>query len=372
MNRFRELFPITEEYAYLNSAATSPLARPVKQAMEECIEDQHRHGNRRWEGGWTEREMDVREKLAELTGVSAEEIAIVGNTVQGLSAVASGLDWKAGDNVVTDSLENPANVYPWLNLEQRFGVEVQIVPARDGRVMPDDLFAAADERTRVITVSSVQWTNGFKTDLATIGTFCRERGIYFVVDAIQGLGALRFYPRELGVDFFSAGAYKSLLGPVGIGCFFCRKELLGELWPAGAGHRSVVDATTLHYRMELRPSAQRFEGGALNYVGLYGLNASLDIIKQARIKDIERHVLGLTDLLIRRLQEKGYRVLSSLQPEERSGIVSFGHAQHDPARLVESLAESKVIVSLREGAVRASVHLYNNEDDIDRLIEALP
>ena len=208
MNRFRELFPITEEYAYLNSAATSPLARPVKQAMEECIEDQHRHGNRRWEGGWTEREMDVREKLDrlilpeeaedpivlrfELTGVSAEEIAIVGNTVQGLSAVASGVDWKAGDNVVTDSLENPANVYPWLNLEQRFGVEVQIVPARDGRVMPDDLFAAADERTRVITVSSVQWTNGFKTDLATIGTFCRERGIYFVVDAIQGLGALRF------------------------------------------------------------------------------------------------------------------------------------------------------------------------------------
>lgn len=372
MNRFRELFPIMEEYVYLNAAATCPLARPVKQAMEECIEDQHRHGNRRWEGGWTEKEPEVRQKLAKLAGVSAEEMAIVGNTVQGLNMVASGLAWKSGDNVVTDSLENPANVYPWLNLEQRFGVQVRIVPARDGRVIPDDLFAAADDRTRVITVSFVQWTNGFRTNLESIGDFCKEREIYFVVDAIQGLGTLRFYPRELNVDFFSAGGYKSLLGPVGSGCFFCRKELLGKLWLAGAGHRSVVDATTLPYRMDLLPTAQRFEGGALNYVGLYGLNASLGIIEEAGVENIEEHVLGLTDLLIQRLQEKGYHILSSVEPEVRSAIVSFTHADQDPAQLVEGLVARKIIVSLREGGVRVAVHLYNNEDDIDQLIEALP
>jgi cysteine desulfurase/selenocysteine lyase len=370
--QFRSLFPITEEYAYLNSAAASPLASPVKKAMEQCIEDQHRQGNRRWEGGWTKKEPDVRQKLADLALVSPEEIAIVGNTVQGLSAVAAGLDWKAGDNVVTNGLENPSNVYPWLNLEQRFGVEVRIVPAVGPRVILEDLLAAADERTRVITVSSVQWTNGFRIDLASIGSFCRERGIYFVVDAIQGLGALRFYPRELNVDFFSAGAYKWLLGPVGIGCFYCRKELLAQLWPAGAGPRSVVDGNSLEYKMELRPTAQRFEGGSLNYVGLHGFSASLDIILQAGVKDIERHVLALSDLLIQRLQEKGYRVLSSLVPEERSGIVSFDHARHDSSRLVEILLESKVVVSLREGAVRTAVHLYNNEEDVDRLIRALP
>jgi cysteine desulfurase/selenocysteine lyase len=372
MNRFRRLFPITKAYVYLNSAATSPLASPVKEAMEECIRDQHETGNQRWEGGWTKTELEVRQQLAELTGVSAEEIAIVGNTVQGLSAVANGVEWTAGDNVVANSLENPANIYPWLNLEQRFGIEVRIVDAEDGRIRADDLLAAADGHTRVITVSSVQWTNGFKADLASLGQFCRGRGIYLVVDAIQGLGALSFHPRELNIDFFSAGAYKALLGPVGIGCFFCRKELLDDLWPANAGHRSVVEPTSTYHRMDLHPSAQRFEGGALNYVGLYGLQASLDIIKRAGIREIEAHVLGLTDLLIRGLLEKGYRVRSSLQPEERSGIVSFDHAHQDSATLLRILADSKTIVSLRDGAIRASVHLYNNEEDIARLLGLLP
>ncbi len=372
MHRFRGLFPITEEYVYLNSAAACPLANPVKQAMEKCIGDQYGHGNRRWDGGWSEKEEEVRQKLAALTGVSPAEIALMGNTVQGLSTVASGLDWKPGDNVVTDSLENPANIYPWLNLQRRYGVELRIVPARDGRVIPDDLFSAVDGKTRVVTVSSVQWTNGFRVDLESIGGSCRERGIYLVVDAIQHLGALPFDARALNVDFLSAGAYKSLLGPVGVGCFFCRQELLDELWPAGAGHRSVVDATTLDYRMELRPTAQRFEGGALNYVGLHGFNASLDLIREAGVDSIEQHLLRLTDLLVHGLREKGYLVLSSLRPEERSGIVSFGHGEQDAAQLVQRLMRSGIIVSLRNGAVRVSTHLYNDEEDIERLVVTLP
>jgi selenocysteine lyase/cysteine desulfurase len=372
MRQLRELFPITKEYTFLNCAAVSPMALPVKEAIEKCADDQSERDTAAYIEEWHACEARVREKLARLTGGSAEEIALLGNTSDGLATVASGLKWNDGDSVVICNLEFPANVYPWLNLQDRHGVRVQIVPARDGRVLPEDLFAAADERTRVIAVSYVQWTTGLRMDLESIGRFCKERGIYFVVDAIQGLGALEFDVVRFKVDFLSTGSYKYLLGPPGVGCFYCRKELLTDVWPSRVGHRNVVDGMNLDYKLNLWPSAKRFEAGAMNYLGLHGLDASLDIIEKAGLENIERHVLRLTDLLIERLQEKGYRVISSLLPRERSGIVSFAHLGHDSEELLRRLSEAKVVVSLRDGAIRASAHLYNNEEDIERLVEALP
>jgi selenocysteine lyase/cysteine desulfurase len=372
MKKLRELFPITEELVHLNCAATSPLARPVKEAIEKCAQDQFGRSNVEFMEEWRECEARVREKLARLIGVSPHEIALLGNTVDGLATVASGLRWSEGDSVVTCNLENPANIHPWLNLKDRYGVDVRIVPAKEGRVLPEDIFAAVDERTRVVTISYVHWTNGFRMDLEPIGEFCKERDIYFVVDAIQGLGALPFDASRFKVDFLSAGSYKYLLGPPGVGCFYCRQELLDEVWPTRAGHRTVVDAQGLDYKFELRPDAQRFEGGGLNYLGLYGLDASLDVIERAGVENTEGHVLRLTDLLIEKLHEKGYRVVSSLRPEERSGIVAFAHSERGSEELLQRLADAKIIVSLREGAIRASVHLYNNDEDIHRLVDALP
>jgi cysteine desulfurase/selenocysteine lyase len=374
VKELRELFPITKELVYLNSASITPLSLPVKEAIEECLQDQLRYGDRKYEDEWSVRLKDVRRKVAKLIGASSDEIAILRNTVEGLSAAASGLDWKGGDNVVTNNLEHPANMYPWMNLEDRFGVEVRIVPARSGRVITEDLFAATDDRTKVITVSFVEFSNGFRNDLEAIGNFCREKGIYLVMDAIQGLGALELDVKRLGVDFLSAGAHKWLLGPVGIGCFYCRKELLDKVWLTHPGHLSVVapgDAT-LAYGFILRPGAERFEGGANNFLGIYGFNASLDIIEQAGVENIEKHVLRLTDLLVSRLQDKGYRILSSLDSKERSGIISFTHTKYDPAQLVQRLLDAKIVVALREGGIRTAVHLYNNEEDIERLSEALP
>jgi cysteine desulfurase/selenocysteine lyase len=372
MKELRELFPITKEYTFLNCAAVSPLALPVKEAIEKSVRDQCERGTWAYIEEWHECEERVRQKLARLIGGSAEEIALLGNTSDGLATVASGLKWNDGDSVVTCNQEFPANVYPWLNLQDHYGVRVQIVPARDGRVLAEDIFAAADESTRVIAVSYVQWTTGLRMDLESIGRFCKERGIYFVVDAIQGLGALPFYVGRFGVDFMSAGSYKYLLGPIGVGCFYCRKELLGDVWPSRVGHRNVVDDMSLEYKLNLWPSAKRFEAGAMNYLGLHGLDASLDIIEKAGLENIERHVLRLTDLLIQKLREKRYRVVSSTRPEERSGIVAFAHPSHASEELLQTLSEAKVVVSLREGAIRASAHLYNNEEDIERLVEALP
>ena len=372
MRELRDLYPITDELVFLNCAAVGPLAKPVKEAIDKCAEDQLRYMNRRSIDEWAECEERVREKVARLIGASPDEIALLGNTSDGLATVASGLRWSEAQSVVTCNLEFPANVHPWLNLKDRYGVQVRIVPARDGRVLPEDIFEAVDDTTRVVTVSYVQWTTGFRMDLENIGQFCRDRGIYFVVDAIQGLGAVDFDVARFKVDFMSAGSYKYLLGPVGVGCFFCRKGLLGDVWPSRAGHRSVMDGMSLDYEFALRPSAQRFEGGALNYLGLHGLDASLGIIERAGVENIERHVLRLTDLLIDELQAKGYRVVSALSPDERSGIVAFDHSAQDSEELHQRLTDAEIIVSLRDGAIRASVHLYNNEEDIERLAEALP
>jgi cysteine desulfurase/selenocysteine lyase len=372
MKEMRELFPITREYTFLNCAAVSPLALPVKEAVEKGIRDQCERGTWAYIEEWHECEGRVREKLARLIGGSAEEIALLGNTSDGLATVASGLTWSEGDSVVICNLEFPANAYPWLNLQERYGVRVRIVPARDGRVQTEDLLAAADDTTKVMAVSYVQWTTGLRMDLERIGEFCRARGIYFVVDAIQALGALAVDVSRFKVDFLSAGSYKYLLGPAGVGCFYCRKEVLGDIWPSRVGHRNVVDDMTLDYKLDLWPSARRFEAGAMSYLGLLGLDASLDVIEEAGVENIQRHVLRLTDSLIEKLQQKGYRVISSVLPRERSGIVSFVHQRHDPQELLRQLSEAKVIVSLRDGAIRASAHLYNNEEDVERLVEALP
>jgi len=372
MRELRKLFPITDHLVYLNCAATSPLARPVREAVEKCAHDQYSRSNLEFFDEWTACEGRVREKLARLVGCSSDEIALLGNTSDGLATVASGLSWSEADSVVTCNLEFPANVHPWLALQERYGVRVEIVPARDGRVLPEDVFAATDDSTRVVALSYVQWTAGFRMDLETIGQFCRERGIYFVVDAIQGLGALPFDVERFRVDFMSDGSYKYLLGPVSVGCFYCRKGLLGDLRPSRVGHRSVLDGMSLDYAFELWPSAQRFESGAMNYLGLHGLDASLDIIGRAGVENIERHVLRLTDLLIDKLQEKGYRVVSSLQPKERSGIVAFTHPSHGSKDVLQWLSDARIVVSPRAGAIRASTHLYKNEEDIERLVEPLP
>jgi len=372
VKELRKLFPITKEYAFLNCAAVGPLALPVKEAIEKCVRDQYSRDTWVYIEEWQGCEERVREKLARLIGSSAEEIALLGNTSDGLATVASGLNWSTGDTVVLCNLEFPANVYPWLNLQDRYGVQTRIVPARDGRVHAEDLFAAADDSTKVLAVSFVQWTTGQRMDLESIGRFCEEKGIYLVVDAIQGLGALEVDVTRFKADFLSAGAYKYLLGPLGVGCFYCRRELLTDVWPSRMGHRNVVDDMSLNYKLDLWPSAKRYEAGGMNYLGLFGLDASLEMIERAGVESIERHVLRLTDLLIKNLQEKGYRVISPLLPGERSGIVSFVDQRHDSEALLRRLAEAKVIVSLREGAIRASAHLYNNEEDIERLVKALP
>lgn len=343
----------------------------MAQAIQEAIESQTL-GGAMTEGEREAQRERVREMAARLIGASPDEVAFVSNTAHGLSLVAAGLPWQPGDNVVTAAVEYPSNVFPWQNLV-RFGVECRLVPGRDGRLELEDLFGAVDRRTRAVAISFVEFASGQRNDLATIGRFCRDRGIRFVVDGVQGLGVLPLDVQAWGVDFLSAGAHKWLLGPQGIGILYVRRERLEELWVSQVGEDGMVRRPDyLDYRANFLPSAARFEGGASNYPGIYGLGASLALLHRIGVEQVESRVLALVKRLLDGLRTRGYRVTGVEAPAELSGIVSFRSPHHSDHEVHQALERAGVHTAVRSLGVRASPHFYNTEAEVDRLLDALP
>jgi selenocysteine lyase/cysteine desulfurase len=372
LTKYRSLFPITEEYAYLNHASIAPYSVPVTRAMDDFIARRHGRG---WLDApkWKDRLEEVRGLIAQLIAADPEEIAFTSNTSHGLNIVASGIDWQEGDNLIGAETEFPANVYPWLNLQRR-GVEVRLAPARDNRILIEDVAALMDGRTRLVALSFVEFATGFRNDLRAIGQLCRERGIYFCVDGIQGVGALDLNVTQSPVDFLAAGGPKWLMGPIGAGFLYCRRALIEKLIPIRVGWWSVVDRDDFfRYDSPLREDARRFEEGSLNFLGLHGLGASLELLLKVGISRIEKRVLGLTNYLIAGLQERGYHIPTPIaSPKERSGIVCFNHPHHALDDLEQRLSKANVILSKRGQVIRVSPHFYNDETDIDQLLNALP
>ena len=372
LTKYRPMFPVTEEYAYLNHAATAPYSVPMARAMDDFIANRHRRGGLDTQK-WEDRLEEVRGLVAQLIAADPEEIAFTSNTSHSLNIVASGIDWREGDNLIGAETEFTANVYPWLNL-QRLGVEVRFAPARDNRILVEDIAALMDERTRLVALSFVEFATGFRNDLRAIGQLCRERGIYFCVDGIQGLGALDLKVTQSPIDFLATGAAKWLMGPIGAGFLYCRRALIERLVPIRVGWWGVVDRDDFfRYDSPLRDDARRFEEGSLNFLGIHGLGASLGLLLEAGIPRIAERVLSLTDYLIAGLQERGYNITTPIaSPQERSGIVCFNHPQHDLDDLEQRLRKAKVIISKRGQAIRVSPHFYNDETDIDQLLDTLP
>jgi len=367
LDELRQEFPLTEELTYLNHAATSPLPGRTRAAMTSFIET--RRFVRRAREEYETLDQDLRQALGQLINASPEEIALVQNTAEGINIAAHAIPFQPGDNVIFCDMEYPANVYPWLNLERR-GVEARIIPHREGGLALDDLEATTDERTKAIAVSSVEFLTGFRNDLQSIGKLCRARGIYFVVDGIQSLGAIPLDVRECQIDLLSCGGPKWLMGPCGQGFLFCRQELLEEMIPAYAGATSVVDFLNFRdYDLTFLPDAKRFELGTNNLVGEVGLLASVNLLLEAGIEEIRRWTLHLTGVLIEDLQERGYQIASCLRPEHRSAIISF--TTPDVEAAYEKLIANKVIVALRENYIRVSPHCYNTEEEVLRVGQVL-
>lgn len=368
----RALFPVTERCAYFNVAANAPIPTPVEQAIVGYLRDLADHGSAHYRE-WFATSKRARERAARLIGARADEIALVRNTSDGIATVAAGLEWRRGDNVVLVHGDFPANVYPWLKLREG-GVEVRLVrPDDHRRFRPEQLLAACDERTKVIAVSFVGFASGFRCDLAAIAEMARPRGILLVVDAIQGLGALTLDVERDGIDFLAADGHKWLLTPEGIGIFYVRRDRLDRLRPPIVSWLSVKDPfDTEHYRGEMHDDARRFEFATPNTAGIYALDAALDLLLEATIPAIERRILDLTDRLVDGLRHRRCKVLSPRADRERSGIVSFDKPGVNPRDLESRLMEAGVQVALRGGAVRAAAHFYNDERDVERLLDALP
>ena len=368
--RFRRQMPVAADWAYLDHAAVAPLSGPAQEAVALWAREASEEGATDW-SAWTHRVEATRRAAARLIGSTAAEIALVPNTTAGISLVAEGYPWLSGDNVVTLADEFPSNQYPWMNLAGR-GVETRRVPTDEGRLDLAKLDEACDERTRIVAISWVGYATGYRHDLGAVAQIAHRHGALLCLDAIQGLGVFPLDVGQTAIDFLAADGHKWLLGPEGAGVLYVRDEHLERLRPLGVGWNSVVHSQDFrHIELKLKPSAERYEGGSQNMVGMLALGASLEMLLGYGIDQIAKQILKITDQACERLAEIGAQIVSTREGERRSGIVSFELAGRDPALVRRHCLAQHVALSCRGGRLRISPHAYNNEDDLDRLIEAL-
>ncbi len=310
----RNDFPITENYDFLNHAAVSPIARVAAEAIEQYARDSSELAMI-GTGGWSRAE-SLRGLIATKIGCEPSEIAFCENVTTSIAFVAGGLDWQPGENVVLANVEFPANVYPWW-AQKRRGVELKFVESIDGRLRLEDYFAAVDERTRVVTVSHVQFATGFRIDLDKLGAFCKDRGILLVVDAIQSCGALPVDVGRSNVSALAGGVHKWLLCPPGLSFFYCRKDLCEKLSVLAPGANSVVRVGEyLNYDLTYTNGSKRFEGGTISLPSAYALEAVLTMMNEVGEDQIQQKIKHLTDRLCAGVEERGYNVYSSRRDEE--------------------------------------------------------
>lgn len=372
--RLRRQMPVTERWAYFDHAAITALPAPVRDVFVAWSSDLAENGTAAW-GKWRKRIDETRRSAATLVNASPDEIALVRNTTEGIGLVAEGIDWQPGDNVVVPEGEFPTNLYPWLNLESR-GVEVRIVPTVEERLDVAAVESACDARTRVVAVSWVGYATGWRNDLDALVDVAHRRGARLCVDAIQGLGVLPLDVTRTPVDFFAADGHKWLLGPEGAGMLYIRRDRINELRPLGVGWNSVRHAGNFsNPAFDLKPSAARYEGGSYNKPGFVALGVALDLLLAIGVEAIEARLLEYTDCLVDRLRAAGAEVASDRERtggfDRRSGIVSFTFAEGDPTRIRARCQELGVVLNCRRERLRASPHVYNDDDDLERLIAAL-
>jgi selenocysteine lyase/cysteine desulfurase len=363
-------FPVTERWAYFDHAAVAPLPKRSGDMLRAWAAEQESNGVVNWLD-WERKLEATRGRCAALIGSDPEEIAFVNSTTHGIGIVAEGFPWHDGDNVVTAAEEYPSNVYPWMNLASR-GVSLRLVPSRDGRVPIEDLIAAIDARTRLLTISHVEWSTGYRNDLDALGAVCHDRGIALFVDAIQGLGPLTIDVARTPIDFLCADGHKWLLGPEGAGLLYIRREWIERLRPIGVGWHSVVSSfNTPGFDFTLKPNAQRWEGGSFNMPGLQCFGASLELLAEIGREAVSERILDRAVRVREIARQCDWSVVGSQAPADLSGIVALEKPGIDPNRFALEARTRQVAIASRLGKIRVSPHIYNNDDDLERLAETL-
>lgn len=361
-------FPLASPWIYLNHAAVAPWPRRTRDAVTRFADENQTYGAVHYDD-WLATEQRTRQQAARLIAApSPDDIAFVKNTSEALSIVAHGFPWQAGDNVVISDEEFPSNRIVWESLA-RYGVQVREVDLR-GTDPEQTLLDAADPRTRVLSISSVQYASGLRLDLKRLGAECRARNIAFCVDAIQSLGAIRHDVQACNIDFLMADAHKWLLGPEGIGVFYCGASWRERLTLHEFGWRMVQQPGDFD-RREWRadPTARRFECGSPNMLGLHALSASLSLLLEIGMPAIERLVLARAERLMTKISAiPTLELVTRCEQNRYAGIVSFRHRRIPSAALYEQLRKQRVLCAMRAGAVRFSPHCHTSLEQLDQAL----
>jgi len=377
IHKIREEFPCFNRFTYANVAARNPLCNRVRNAIEGYLDD--RQTGAETKENWFAKVEKVREKVAFLINAEPEEIAFVKNTTDGINCTGMCLPWKEKDNVViVPEYEHPNNVYAWLGLQKRLGIEVKMAQLNGRRPERKLLEPLMDKKTRCVAISSVSFTFGGRIDITEILSMCKKYDTLLLIDGVQSLGVLKFDVKETPVDFLASATSKSLLGLYGLGILYCRRELAETLHPLylarfgvdiGGAHEDIFGGKDY----KLARGARRFETGNYNYLGIFALDAALDFIFEVGIDVIETHVLSLTKKLTYGLRKLGYKLVSPLEEKYISHIVVFTSPKDGPSEKVisQTLDKANIRHSCRRNGVRLSFHMYNQEADIDFILETL-
>jgi cysteine desulfurase / selenocysteine lyase len=365
-------FPRLKDSIYLNAAATGPIPERAHRALV-ASQERRLAIQELTDAGSTEALARARSAAARLVGAERDEIALGWNASYGINVAALSLPVEPGTTVVVSDREFPANVYPWMG---RQDTRLELVPAAEsGRPDEDRLLERLDRGdVSIFAISSVQFATGYRADLAKLGAFCRARGIFFVVDAIQSLGQLPMDVRAMGIDVLAAGGHKWLCSPFGTGFAYVRRELIARMEPRWIGWTGMQACSSLDslvdYDWTFRKDARRFEGGTLPFDGFAGFAESVGLLLEVGVERIERHVLGVLDPLIAWLRATPEaEILSDLELERRSAILCF--RLPDAEAVFDALQRRGVTCAFREGAIRVAPHLYNSREEIERVVEIL-
>lgn len=369
----RALFPITERAIYFNHAAVSPLPTPTLRAVEAQLRDLHENGSINFRS-WLAVKEEARRLLANLLGARPEQVAFVRNTSDALSTVANGIDWRAGDNIVTFSHEFPSNIYPWLRIREAFGVEVRMCEERDGRIDLADLESLIDDKTRIVAISQIQYASGFRINLARLGRVARHHDALFVVDAIQALGVIPINVGSEYIDVAAGAGHKWLLAPEGVGYLYLSDRARERIQPTLVGWVSVPNPDDyFNFEQGWNRGTLAWETGTGPTALLHGFKASLELLSRFGVPSIANYLEELTDYLCERMSGKPYEIVSSRAAGEKSQIVCIRHLEGFSAiALYHRLRTKNIITAPRGDRLRIAPHFYNTTAEVDELIKALP
>ncbi len=375
--RLKQLFPIKGRYAYFMSSSSGPIPRSTFDAADSFNKILMNESSSNFDA-WMSVVDRTRESAARLLDCDSKNVAFVKNTGAGLWLASRMIPWEPDDEIILPEHEFPSNIFPWLSLEP-LGVNIKWLPSEREDiprplVTPNSVAAMITEKTKLLAVSFVQYDDGCRRDMNELGELCKKHNITFVIDAIQGLGAMPFSVRECHADFVAAGSQKWLLSPPGVGLLYVAQKWLDEPWVPNLGWLSVKDPFNTEFsnfaatEERLYDSAKRFEEGTPNFPGIAALGASIDLILEEGVENISKRIHALTNRLAGALQTLGCKVVSPRWDNYWSGIVSFHHPRLNGNIVYQTLLDNAVLTTVRHGWIRVAVHFFNDESEIDKLI----